>query len=348
METITIETLPNEKKFIEPQKMESCSLIQSQNVNYNGEKKITLSSLFSDSPINQKYNFLNQKTPIQMNPFMNKDEEENYSLEYSILNLSNKRFFNIKQLNSLAEYRENLLILDLGNNDIMKFPIEIMNYLQLKKINLDYNMIKLIPSEFCEKMQKIEKISLRYNLLEQIPSNIFNLKCLKSLKVNNNLINSIPSSIGYNINLEKINISSNLFTYIPTSISLLKSLKKFTLDWFKYTTPPLNKHYINIPNFLEILSKFHKDFSSHIFLIDFIKEFSLSESDIYLKKYTKNGTILHEAVYEKELGVLQVMGKKYEELIDLLDCEGNSALIIGFFHYLNLKILFFQAFLLYF
>ncbi|RKR14799.1 leucine rich repeat (LRR) protein [Maribacter vaceletii] len=124
---------------------------------------------------------------------------------------------------------KNISKLDLSNQNLTQFPLEIVNLKNLKKLNLSGNKIKHIPKEI-ERLKNLEQLDLSKNLINNFYSKICSLKKLKVLNLNNNQIKTIPKQIE---NLDKLNtltIANNIITSLPITFSNLKNLKKLNLS----------------------------------------------------------------------------------------------------------------------
>jgi Leucine-rich repeat (LRR) protein len=100
------------------------------------------------------------------------------------LHLRNGRYGKIKYIENLHQF-PNLIQLNLSYNSI-----QLMNGLQslqrLIELNLSENFILKIENIF--HLSSLERLNLCGNQIERIPSNIQQLKCLNSLRLNRNKV----------------------------------------------------------------------------------------------------------------------------------------------------------------
>lgn len=102
------------------------------------------------------------------------------------------------------------------------FPVEILKYIHLKKLDLSYNRLREIPLEICD-LEKLETLNLRDNWLKEFPKNLTCLKHLKSLDLTSNDIDTLPEEGLVFKNIKQLNLLFNPITKDP---ALLVELKK--------------------------------------------------------------------------------------------------------------------------
>ena len=130
------------------------------------------------------------------------------------------------------------------------------------------------------------------------------------------------------MNLKYLNISNNAFYSIPSKIHKLINLQEFCLDWFRYvnfpivqlsTLPSFQKFFLKLQNFPKELIQFE----------EFIFFFNENKISPIYKKYEKGRTIIHEASYYEDIGVLRASLMANEDSIDELDEELHSPLSLA-------------------
>jgi hypothetical protein len=124
---------------------------------------------------------------------------------------------------------KNVSKLDLSNQGLTHFPMEVIELKNLKKLNLSGNSIKHIPKEI-EFIKNLELLDLSNNLIIDFYSKICALKKLRVLNLNNNKIKTIPKQIGNLEFLEVLQIANNKISNLPISFSNLKNLKELNLS----------------------------------------------------------------------------------------------------------------------
>jgi len=136
--------------------------------------------------------------------------------------------------NELKEIPESILKLttlkklDVQMNMIEVIPPNIKNLINLEKFYLDNNNIKEIPNEISE-LTNLKILGLRTNYIEEIPPAILNLPRLKLLGLSENSIKSIPSDIQNLSQIENLFLNQNNITALPYEIFNLQNLKKLDL-----------------------------------------------------------------------------------------------------------------------
>ena len=142
----------------------------------------------------------------------------------SLGNLVNLEKFNISYcpLGSISIFRPlNKLIalkeLYMKSSNVKVFP-NINKCINLEKLDISYNKITVLPSDYIDTLIKLKSLNLKTNYLIKLPNNIVNLSNLEELIIDNNPISTLPSNI---YNLDKLSI----FTFNnPKLIELLKEM----------------------------------------------------------------------------------------------------------------------------
>ncbi|EPR79023.1 Leucine rich repeat protein [Spraguea lophii 42_110] len=115
-----------------------------------------------------------------------------------------------------------LKYLDLSKNCIIEFDIS--NLKNLKILNLSYNRLEEIPSNFTM-LENLKELILDSNLFITLPEILFRLKSLSFLSLNCNEIKDLTNLIE-NDTLEIISLNFNRFSVIDSTILKLKKLRK--------------------------------------------------------------------------------------------------------------------------
>lgn len=103
------------------------------------------------------------------------------------------------------------------------FPVEVLKYIHLKKLDLSYNRLREIPLEICG-LEKLETLNLRDNWLKEFPKNLACLKHLKNLDLTSNDIATLPEEGLVFKNIKHLNLIANP---IAKDSALLVQLKKY-------------------------------------------------------------------------------------------------------------------------
>lgn len=140
----------------------------------------------------------------------------------------NLRFLDIVNLpRSICELTQ-LESINLWNNKITQFPLELFELPNLKIIDLSQNSIQNIPDEF-HKLRDLEYLNLGSNCIKKVEVNFNENTKLIILNLSNNKISQIDNCITDIANLEKLDFSSNIVKKVSTKISSLSHLSILNL-----------------------------------------------------------------------------------------------------------------------
>ncbi|MEM6251278.1 MAG: COR domain-containing protein, partial [Cyanobacteria bacterium P01_D01_bin.156] len=117
----------------------------------------------------------------------------------------------------------------LSNNRFTKLPAEIAQLRNLTDLNLNENILDILPSEISE-LQYLLNLEIRRNQFTKLPTEIFRLKNLERLDVYWNRLTTVSEEIYQLQKLKYLNLSENQITKIPDEIFQLKSLVKLELQ----------------------------------------------------------------------------------------------------------------------
>lgn len=258
---------------------------------------------------------------------------EEYTLNQENLDLSKDKYnvFRGKNNFSLLYLSNNLQDLDLSNNNLLFFPIEVIHLIHLKRLKLDYNYIKTLPLDI-QKLLNLDFLSISNNNISALPENFKNLH-LKVLNIGKNFVSDIEPITSIN-EIEILYLYGNTFIHFPTSFYKLKNLKELALEWFKYAEPGINP-IIKRPQNNKVFEKlFHfceskdKNKIKGIEFLDFLKNFSTEKLD-FLQKDSKGRSLLHNAATEDEIGVIYGLVFKYPKLLNLMDKDEQTPLSLS-------------------
>ena len=253
------------------------------------------------------------------------------SLSSSIIQLD-LRNNNITQLNSCLSSLTHLRSLDLRYNTLEFLPEGISCLVHLKILRLDNNHLTSLPIQLFS-LTYLCTLTLNRNFLHAIPNCVGNLKHLSTLIISSNQLKSIPSEISSLKKLKNFYIHGNDFSIIPTSLCALQDLSEFSLEWFRYCSPPLPRILKNkigeviIESLKSLCYNLSTSGKSTASLVDFIEHFSDEELNIN-KVDLKNRTYLHIAVISGDNGVIQGL-LQAGIFVNALDSDGFSAFVLA-------------------
>lgn len=227
---------------------------------------------------------------------------------------------------------KNLLTLDLRNNSIESVIENIGDLKNLTSLKLDNNLISALPISL-KKLSNLEILSLSNNRLPFISSSIFELKTLKTLIFSENKVKYLPPTIGELANLQVLYMHKNHFYQLPLTLSNLDNLKELSLEWFRYTNPPLPKllkGHIGeamIASLKNMCLNLAQNKYEECSLLAFLQHFSEGEFDINHLDIKKR-TLLHLSASEGDYGVVHGLIKCNID-IDKNDKDGLSAMSLA-------------------
>lgn len=120
-----------------------------------------------------------------------------------------------------------LLKLEICNTQLESVPAQILNFSNLQKLDLGYNLIRFLPD--LGGLSSLKTLTLNHNRLLEIPESICQLRSLRELLIFANQIQFLPEQIGNLVNLRKFFFSSNRIKRLPASIGNLHSLRVMLL-----------------------------------------------------------------------------------------------------------------------
>ena len=132
-----------------------------------------------------------------------------------------------------------LCSLAIRTNQLRVIPMQIICLRTLKTIDLDSNQIRCIPNELYF-LPSLEYLSLSQNKIKHISPKIASLsKSLKRLYLSNNKISELPDEFSQLILLCSLYLHGNPLSTIPCGIAKYTSLAELSIEWLKYSIPPL-------------------------------------------------------------------------------------------------------------
>ena len=134
---------------------------------------------------------------------------------------------------SLKYLKNNITALDLRGIPLDSFPIQILNYPQLKILILDGdysnpNSIIKLPAGI-QSLENLEVLSLKYCKIKSLLPGIGQLKQLISLDLGSNELSALLPEIGQLQQLTRLDLSSNVLSALPPEIGQLHQLSELSL-----------------------------------------------------------------------------------------------------------------------
>ena len=118
---------------------------------------------------------------------------------------------------------ENLKILYLRFNELIRLPPEIENMQTLDVLNLSGNQLVTLPPEI-GRLQNLKILNLKRNRWFRLPPEIGDLQNLLILDLSSINLNNLLVEIGMLKKLVKLNLSDNRLKYLPQEIKNLQNL----------------------------------------------------------------------------------------------------------------------------
>jgi len=158
--------------------------------------------------------------------------------------------------NSILDYPDTIIKLDLSEQNIIELPNEFLKYKRLESLDLGYNPalnlqqvlsvingldnIKVLKLNDCEistipnsiiNLKKLTELNLSSNQISTFPESLKKLDNLTYLKLFSNQLSQIQLKDGDLASLESIDLCHNYFEVFPIELSNLKNLKNI-LIWY--------------------------------------------------------------------------------------------------------------------
>jgi Leucine-rich repeat (LRR) protein/GTPase SAR1 family protein len=130
--------------------------------------------------------------------------------------------------------------LDLSNNHLTQFPLEILQLDNLHHLSLENNQIPYVTDFILSQLKSTQLmlLNLESNDLVEFPSGLSRFSHLRTLRLSNNQITSVPSLAGLS-NLEVLTLSNNKLSSLDDScITTLQKLHTLRLSFNNLTSLP--------------------------------------------------------------------------------------------------------------
>ena len=129
-------------------------------------------------------------------------------------------------------------VMNLRSCKFTEFPMELLEFKDMKKLYLSDNQLTSIPKEIGQ-LTNLQVLYLSENKLTSIPKEIGQLVNLQKLYLHSNKLTSIPRKIGQLVNLQYLELYNNKLTSIPLEIGQLVNLKELNLYYNQLTIIPV-------------------------------------------------------------------------------------------------------------
>ena len=235
---------------------------------------------------------------------------------------------------SYLEERNFARIVSYRQNEIGYIPLFIQSYTALQELRLDYNKIKIIPSEIGS-CYYLKTFTISHNLINQIPDSFKNLSNLSILIFNDNQVESFNHNLCI-LPIQILYFHNNKISSIPISFYKFSKLYEVSFDWFFFSTPNCQRVAKSLEGKFQIaklksLCKLLEDNQNAVCsFIDFITynyDQSL-ESLAKMKTFPKGRNILHMAAIQGYSYIVKILKDANFELNEL-DEYNSSALLLS-------------------
>lgn len=134
-----------------------------------------------------------------------------------------------------------LVELDASFNNLTSLPANIgYGLLNLEKLSIQLNKIRLFPNSICE-MRSLRYLDAHMNEIHGLPIAIGRLTSLEVMNLSSNFsdLTKLPDTISDLANLRELDLSNNQIRVLPDSFFRLEKLEKLNLDQNPLEFPPL-------------------------------------------------------------------------------------------------------------
>ncbi|PRP77427.1 lipoprotein [Planoprotostelium fungivorum] len=135
---------------------------------------------------------------------------------------------------------ENLIVLNISHNKMIKLPDGISRMTTLIELNLSHNNIDELPTKFGQ-LQNLRRLDLSWNRVQEFPPQFSELVQLRELSVSGNVFKKsiFPEAITRLVNLETLEMNNCALEEIPNGIGYLENLVSFDVSSNQLTTLPV-------------------------------------------------------------------------------------------------------------
>lgn len=165
-----------------------------------------------------------------------RSQAQNDMLDTSGISIKEQPYY--YSLRKALHHSKKVYKLNLANNSLKEFPMDILKLKELRFLILDSNQISTIPSQISE-LQKLQVLTLSHNHLETIPSTISKLSDLYFLDLDNNQLDNFPPHLFRIYNLEYLYIGNNKIQDLPPDIRNLSELRVLAASSNEFESIPI-------------------------------------------------------------------------------------------------------------
>lgn len=97
-------------------------------------------------------------------------------------------------------------------------------------VDLDFNDLTSLPTEFATKLSNLKTLSLRGNNLLNVPDNLHLISKLETLNLSQNKLSTLQLTLGKMVSLKNLYLQGNKILEIPVGLSSMCSLEDLRLD----------------------------------------------------------------------------------------------------------------------
>ncbi|XP_063902483.1 E3 ubiquitin-protein ligase wwp-1-like isoform X3 [Zophobas morio] len=137
------------------------------------------------------------------------------------------------------------------NGSLTEVPFEVVEDLNLLKINLSNNQIKEIPP-FIKRLSLLQKLIISQNSITELPRALGKLVSLTFLDVSHNSLISIHPCVTVLRNLVHLDLSYNLLEFLPADFGSLSCLEQFVCSHNQLKTLPRSIGLCNRLTYLDL------------------------------------------------------------------------------------------------
>lgn len=130
-----------------------------------------------------------------------------------------------------------LEILDLRDNRLFVFPVQLLQLRNLQYLNLSENQIAFFPKDFAA-LQNLQILDIRGNRFAKIPPPVFQLKNLKYFFARGIPLDNFPTEMQQLNKLQLLHLDNCRLRVFPQSILQLKKLERLVLSQNQLTLLP--------------------------------------------------------------------------------------------------------------
>lgn len=145
---------------------------------------------------------------------------------------TSRLFTSLEEASSVSP--DSVFRLDLSKSKLKEIPSAVLQFKNLRELNLEKNKISQLPSDFF--FEHLEILNLTKNEIQVFPEVICQNTSLKQLLMGKNNMDVIPDCIGELQNLIILDVWFNPITDLPMALTELKNLKALDLRGMNFSS----------------------------------------------------------------------------------------------------------------